>query len=83
MTPAQRRSYQLVFGDPLDWVRRRLGHASIETTLVYVHVLAEVELETRLALIGDGDPWEPAVLLHPDDAADEASQRRGDPPPTS
>jgi site-specific recombinase XerD len=83
MTPAQRRSYQLIFGDPLDWVRRRLGHASIETTLVYLHVLAEVELETRLALIGDGDPWEPALLLHPDDAAAEATQRRGDHLPTS
>lgn len=58
MSPQQRRSYQMIFGDPLDWVRRRLGHTSIETTLVYLHVLAELELETRLALVPDD--WEPA-----------------------
>ncbi len=36
MNAAQRRSYQMLFGDPLDWVRRRLGHASPETTAGYV-----------------------------------------------
>jgi len=36
MTPGQRGQYQRVFGDPLDWVRRRLGHRSAETTLKYM-----------------------------------------------
>lgn len=53
MSPAQRTHYTQVFGDPLDWVRRRLGHASIVTTQVYLHCLAELEMETRLALVPD------------------------------
>jgi site-specific recombinase XerD len=53
---AQRGHYTRVFGDPLDWVRRRLGHRSVTTTMIYLHALAELEMETRLALVPDG--WE-------------------------
>jgi site-specific recombinase XerD len=68
--PEARRSYQMVFGDPLRWVSLRLGHASIETTLKYLHTLAELELETKLALVPDDDEWE-LPKLHPDDPAVE------------
>jgi site-specific recombinase XerD len=51
MSPAQRTSYEQVFGDPLDWVRRRLGHRSVETTFKYLHTLNELAMETRLALM--------------------------------
>ena len=54
--PAQRRTYSLIFGDPLDWVRRRLGHRSVVTTQVYLHALAELEMETRMMLVPAG--WE-------------------------
>jgi len=70
--PEYRRSYQMVFGDPLRWVSIRLGHASIETTLKYLHTLAELELETKLALVPD--EWEP-LELHPDDMAAELAIR--------
>ena len=53
MNPAQRTTYEQVFGDPLDWVRRRLGHRSVETTFKYLHTLNELEMETRLALVPD------------------------------
>ncbi|MFZ3491933.1 integrase [Streptomyces sp. 5.8] len=56
MNPAQRLHYQRIFGDPLDWVRRRLGHASILSTLIYLHALQELEMETRMALVPD--TWE-------------------------
>ena len=49
--PEQRRTYSLIFGDPLDWVRRRLGHRSVVTTQVYLHALAELEMETRMMLV--------------------------------
>ncbi len=58
MNAGQRGEYQRIFGDPLDWVRRRLGHRSAATTLKYLHVLQELEMETRMALIPDD--WEPA-----------------------
>ncbi|MFB7124703.1 tyrosine-type recombinase/integrase [Kitasatospora sp. NPDC056273] len=64
MTPRQRETYQMVFGDPLNWVRMRLGHRSIETTQIYLHTLQELEMETRMALVPDG--WEPAGV-HPED----------------
>jgi site-specific recombinase XerD len=64
MTPAQRQTYQMVFGDPLNWVRIRLGHRSIQTTQIYLHTLQELEMETRMALIPDS--WEPTGV-HPDD----------------
>jgi site-specific recombinase XerD len=54
--PEQRRTYSLIFGDPLDWVRRRLGHRSVVTTQVYLHALAELEMETRMMLVPDN--WE-------------------------
>lgn len=52
----QRRHYVRVFGDPLDWVRRRLGHKSVVTTQIYLHALEELEMETRMALVHDA--WE-------------------------
>src|SRR6266498_4888462 len=60
----------MVFGDPLRWVSIRLGHASIQTTLTYLHTLAELELETKLALVPDNGEWAP-LELHPDDPAAE------------
>ena len=59
----QRGHYVRVFGDPLDWVRRRLGHRSLTSTMVYLHALAELEMHTRMALVPDGwdDPRD-AVL---------------------
>jgi hypothetical protein len=36
MNSAQRTTYEQIFGDPLDWVRR-LGHRSVETTFKYLH----------------------------------------------
>jgi site-specific recombinase XerD len=56
LDPAQRGHYTRVFGDPLDWIRRRLGHRSVVTTQVYLHALGELEMETRMALVPDG--WE-------------------------
>jgi len=50
---AQRGHYVRVFGDPLDWVRRRLGHISVLTTVIYLHALQELEMETRMALLPD------------------------------
>jgi site-specific recombinase XerD len=37
LSPDQRGHYTRIFGDPLDWVRRRLGHASVVTTAIYLH----------------------------------------------
>jgi integrase len=54
---AQRRHYTMIFGDPLNWVRIRLGHRSAETTAIYLHTLAELEFESRLALVGNDD-WD-------------------------
>jgi hypothetical protein len=56
LTVEQRGHYTRIFGDPLDWVRRRLGHRSLTTTMVYLHALAELEMHTRMALVPDG--WE-------------------------
>lgn len=64
MAPGQRQTYQMVFGDPLNWVRMRLGHSSVETTQIYLHTLQELEMETRMALVPDN--WEPTGV-HPDD----------------
>ncbi|WP_460431816.1 hypothetical protein, partial [Amycolatopsis echigonensis] len=60
----QRTSYEQVFGDPLDWVRRRLGHRSVETTFKYLHTLNELAMETRLALIPDD--WDRHTLAVPE-----------------
>ncbi|MEU5149354.1 integrase [Streptomyces yangpuensis] len=56
LSEIQRRHYTLIWGDPLDWVRIRLGHASIETTQIYLHTLKRLEMETRMALVPDR--WE-------------------------
>ena len=61
-------TYQRVYGDPLLWVSRRLGHRSIETTAIYLHTLQELEMETRLALIPDW--WEHTGPVLGDDSAD-------------
>jgi site-specific recombinase XerD len=67
----QRLHYTRIFGDPLDWVRRRLGHTSQTTTLIYLHALQELEMETRMALVPDAweDPRDtPLGLLGSSDA---------------
>ncbi|QTI90627.1 site-specific integrase [Streptomyces sp. AgN23] len=68
LNEAQRGHYTRIFGDPLDWVRRRLGHRSVVTTTVYLHALQELEMETRMALVPD--TWE--------DPRDTPLQRIGD-----
>jgi site-specific recombinase XerD len=55
----QRESYQMVFGDPLNWVRMRLGHRLVQTTQLYLHTLQELEMQTRMALVPDS--WEPVA----------------------
>jgi hypothetical protein len=72
MVPAQRQTYQMVFGDPLNWVRMRLGHRSVQTTQIYLHTLQELELHTRMALVPDG--WGPTGV-HPDDLDVVAGER--------
>lgn len=64
LTPAQRGHYTRVFGDPLNWVRMRLGHRSVVTTQIYLHALEELEMETRLALTSEAwdDPRDPTLL---------------------
>lgn len=64
LDPRQRTAYERVFGDPLDWVRRLLGHKSRETTHIYMHTLADLEMETRIALIPDEweDSRDPSLL---------------------
>lgn len=47
------RHYQMVFGDPLNFVRLLLGHRSVETTSIYLHNLAEIELEQHVKALGD------------------------------
>ncbi|WP_394622407.1 hypothetical protein JNUCC0626_49615 (plasmid) [Lentzea sp. JNUCC 0626] len=78
LTTAQRGQYTRIFGDPLDWVRRRLGHVSVLTTSIYLHALQELEMETRMALVPDGwdDPRDTPLSqlgddLHAPLAADE------------
>jgi site-specific recombinase XerD len=56
----QRETYQMVFGDPLNWVRMRLGHRSVQTTQLYLHTLQELEMQTRMALVPDS--WEPVAV---------------------
>lgn len=58
MNERQRLTYQRVFGDPLNWVRIRLGHRSATTTALYLHTLQELEMRTRLELVPEG-AWEP------------------------
>jgi site-specific recombinase XerD len=72
MSVEQRGRYQKIFGDPLDWIRRRLGHRSIESTMTYLHALQELEMRTRMALVPD--EWDAPVPIDVDaaDAAGEA-----------
>ena len=60
LTAQQRGLYTRVFGDPLDWVRRRLGHRSLTSTMIYLHALAELEMHTRMALVPDG--WDAVAV---------------------
>ena len=76
MSEDQRGHYTRIFGDPLDWVRRRLGHRSVVTTQIYLHALAELEMHTRMALVPDG--WEdpraiPVDALPVNDDADDGA----------
>jgi integrase len=73
LNPAQRGHYTRIFGDPLDWVRRRLGHRSVLATAIYLHALQELEMETRMALVPG--TWE--------DPRDTPLQRIGDNTPPS
>jgi site-specific recombinase XerD len=72
-TAEQRGHYTRIFGDPLDWVRRRMGHRSITTTMIYLHTLAELEMETRMALVPD-DWEEPPAPPNPLASNTNASQ---------
>ncbi|MEY2231622.1 hypothetical protein [Streptomyces sp. BF23-19] len=76
LIPAQRGHYTRIFGDPLDWVRRQLGHRSILHTLIYLHALQELEMETRMALVPDAweDPRSTPLAL----VGDFASSPHGD-----
>lgn len=67
MTSEQRTSYEQIFGDPLDWVRRRLGHRSVETTFKYLHTLNELAMETRLALVPE--EWDTPARPEPEPSA--------------
>jgi len=71
LAPDQRGHYTRIFGDPLDWVRRRLGHRSVLTTVIYLHALQELEMETRMALVPDAweDPRDTPLEVLGDDAA--------------
>jgi site-specific recombinase XerD len=71
-TAEQRGHYTRIFGDPLDWVRRRLGHRSLTSTMVYLHALAELEMHTRMVLVPDG--WEDP-RDGPLDAVDDSTGR--------
>jgi len=76
----QRGHYTRIFGDPLDWVRRRLGHRSVVTTQTYLHALAELEMATRMLLVPDHweDPRATSMEQIGDDtlAPGEAPERR-------
>ncbi|MET9659022.1 hypothetical protein [Streptomyces sp. NPDC006510] len=71
LNPEQRGHYTRIFGDPLDWVRRGLGHRSILTTLIYLHALQELEMKTRMALVPGTreDPRDTPLTELSDDAA--------------
>jgi site-specific recombinase XerD len=74
LTEEARGHYTRIFGDPLDWVRRRLGHRSVITTQIYLHALAELKMHTRMALVPDDreDPRAiPVDLLSATDDTDD------------
>jgi integrase len=74
LNPEQRTHYTRVFGDPADWVRRRLGHASQTTTLKYWNYLAELEMTTRMELVPDAwdDPRLTPLSVIGDDHSEKA-----------
>jgi hypothetical protein len=78
-----RGHYTRIFGDPLDWARRRLGHSSVITTQIYLHALAELEMHTRMALVPDDweDPRDIPVDLLP--AGDDTGHDDGSPFPVA
>jgi len=66
----QRTHYARIFGDPLDWLRRQLGHKSVTTTQIYLHALEELEMETRMALVPE--TWDvPTFAGTSEDDSDE------------
>ncbi|MFJ5839800.1 site-specific integrase [Streptomyces shenzhenensis] len=69
MNPEQRGAYQRIFGDPVNWLRIRLGHRSRTTTEKYLHTLQELEWETRQALIPND--WD-AAHVRPEELDDLA-----------
>lgn len=71
MTSEQRGHYTRIFGDPLDWVRRRLGHTSVVTTQTYLHALAELEMHTRMELVPD--EWDDPASIPAEVLADDES----------
>ena len=73
LNPEQRRHYTRIFGDPLDWVRRRLGHKSVTTTLKYLHALAELEMHTRMKLVPSD--WDDVREELEEDAKSAADER--------
>jgi len=73
----QRGHYVRVFGDPLDWVRRCLGHRSITTTLIYLHALQELEMHTRMALVPDSWQDPPLPVGDAIDGCGDATDRSG------
>ncbi|MDM4783287.1 MULTISPECIES: site-specific integrase [unclassified Micromonospora] len=64
LVPQQREHYTRIFGDPLDWVRRRLGHRSAVTTQIYLHALAELEMHTRMTLVPDSWDTSQEAAVH-------------------
>lgn len=76
LTADQRTHYTRVFGDPLDWVRRRLGHRSVTTTQTYLHALAELEMETRMALVPD--TWDDPRAMPLPQADDRTEPEEGE-----
>lgn len=57
-------------------MRRRLGHRSVLTTVIYLHALQELEMETRMALVPD--LWE-----DPRDTPLELVGDAAEPPPAA
>jgi site-specific recombinase XerD len=51
LNPEQRTHYTRIFGDPLDWVRRRLGHRSVVTTQIYGFSAAPIRPFTRASTL--------------------------------
>src|SRR5699024_10895708 len=63
LTPAQRGQYTRVFGAPLDWVRRRLGHRSVTPPQIDLQALETLNTEPRMIHTADAwvDPRDPQL----------------------